>query len=173
MFPDYGNPLVKIGAKSPSRLSVRGAEFVANFEGYVSKPYNDPADNATIGFGHLLHYGPVDAHDRAKYPIGLTRKQALALLRADADVAAAAVRHFIVRPLTQTQFDALCDFAFNCGTNSLRATGVSHAVNDGRTSILRTELLRWVHGSNGKEIPGLVTRRTAEANLYLNGIYGA
>ena len=36
------------------------AELIARFEGFVARPYNDAAGHATIGFGHLLHRGPVD-----------------------------------------------------------------------------------------------------------------
>lgn len=166
------NPLTKMGLKEPSRLSLRGALFVARFEGYVGNVYNDPADNATIGFGHLLHYGPVDAEDRANWPHGITRDAALSLLRKDADIAATSVRNYIYVWLSQAQFDALCDFVFNCGANSLRGTRVALAINQRKYGILRTELLRWTHGNNGVELPGLVARREAEATLFLTGNYG-
>ena len=44
-------------------LSKGGTLFIASFEGYRPKAYNDGADppNATIGYGHLLHPGAVNA----------------------------------------------------------------------------------------------------------------
>jgi GH24 family phage-related lysozyme (muramidase) len=37
--------------------------FIAGFEGWRSYPYNDRAGPETIGFGYLLHRGPVTEHD--------------------------------------------------------------------------------------------------------------
>ena len=33
-------------------------DFVAQWEGFSAKKYNDPAGNCTAGYGHLLHLGP-------------------------------------------------------------------------------------------------------------------
>jgi GH24 family phage-related lysozyme (muramidase) len=52
-----------------SQLSVRGAHFIDRFEGWRDTPYNNAANNATIGFGHLIHTGPVTAHDRAAWAL--------------------------------------------------------------------------------------------------------
>ena len=50
-------------------LSKGGTLFIASFEGYRPKAYNDGADppNATIGYGHLLHPGAVSAADEKLY----------------------------------------------------------------------------------------------------------
>jgi hypothetical protein len=46
------------GGKGNSRLSQKGAAFIAHFEGLKLKLYNDPVGHATIGVGHLVHRGP-------------------------------------------------------------------------------------------------------------------
>jgi GH24 family phage-related lysozyme (muramidase) len=50
-----------------SQLSDRGAEFIGRFEGWRDQPYNDVANNATIGYGHLIHQGPVSSHDKTEW----------------------------------------------------------------------------------------------------------
>lgn len=165
------NPLVVIGIKEPSQLSARGAKFVARFEGFVATPYNDPDGNATIGFGHLLHRGNVDAQDHKDWPVKITVAHGLSMLRHDAAIASASVRRYITTHLTQPQFDALCDFAYNCGPYALHGSMVASVVNARAFAHVRAELAEWDHGSHGFVIPGLETRRDAEARLFLTGKY--
>jgi GH24 family phage-related lysozyme (muramidase) len=63
----------------PSRLSKKGAAFIGRFEGLRLKPYNDPVGNATVGYGHLIHHGPVTELDLKHY-LGLTQAGAEELL---------------------------------------------------------------------------------------------
>ena len=64
----------------PKHLSKAGAAFIGAFEGLRLTPYNDAAGHATVGYGHLLHYGPVTQHDLDKYR-GFTTGEAVALLQ--------------------------------------------------------------------------------------------
>lgn len=153
-------------------LSPRGTEFIAGFEGFVSRPYNDAAGNATIGYGHLLHYGQVTVYDRVRYAAGLSRKAALVLLRKDAEWASRCVRQHIVRPLqNQTTFDALVSFVFNVGCGGLTGTRVQRDIEGEKWGDLRYALIEWDH-AGGAELPGLRRRREAEATLILTGSYG-
>lgn len=173
MLSNVPNPFVSIGIREPSALSNRGAAYVARFEGFRSMPYNDAANNATIGFGHLLHYGPVTAADVALFQKRLTRGRALQMLRRDALIAAASVRKYINTPLSQPQFDALTDFAYNCGPYCLHGTEVAHLVNLRKFAELRAALAVWDRGSNGIVIPGLEARRLSEWKLFATGNYRA
>ena len=110
-----------------AQLSARGAHFIGRFEGWRDKPYNDPTGNATIGFGHLIHMGPVTAHDKAEWGT-ITMQRGIQLLQHDAGVAITAIGHYIARPLSQCQVDALASFAYNCGGGALAGL-VGHAVN--------------------------------------------
>jgi lysozyme len=157
-------------APPPKAVSVAGAQFIAQFEGFAPKLYNDAAKppNATIGFGHVVHAGPVDG----KEPLAsVTRKQALALLRKDCAKAAAAVRKHVTRPLTQAQFDALVSFTYNCGEQSLAESTLLKKVNAGEFDAVPAELEKWTHAGPGAPLPGLVRRRRAEADLFQRGSY--
>lgn len=65
-------------------ISRAGLKFIADWEGFRGQLYNDPAGHCTIGFGHLVHHGPCNGTEPERFKRGLTRAQALALLREDA-----------------------------------------------------------------------------------------
>jgi GH24 family phage-related lysozyme (muramidase) len=46
------------------KIDAHGLHLIAGFEGFVDRPYNDSAGNATIGYGHLIHRGPVTLADQ-------------------------------------------------------------------------------------------------------------
>src|SRR5829696_3645990 len=155
---------------APPRLSQRGADFVARFEGCILRLYNDPTNNATIGIGHLVHMGPINGTELGEFRNGITRERALDLLGQDASAAADAVRRLIKVPLEQHQVDALVSFAFNCGESSLQTSTLRKRLNAGEYSAVPHELGRWVF-SEGKKLPGLVRRRRAEGMLFSEGRY--
>ncbi len=150
-----------------SQLSDRGAEFIGRFEGWRDTPYNDVANNATIGYGHLIHAGPVTAHDKTEWGT-LSKAAGIHLLQTDAAIAVAAIDHSITRSLEQHERDALVSFAFNCGCGALNGS-VGHAVNAGQDPTSALE--QWDH-AGGKVVEGLLRRRQAEAKLYTTGDYG-
>jgi GH24 family phage-related lysozyme (muramidase) len=169
-IPSIATRRTSAPAPPPKAVSVRGAEFIAQFEGFAAKLYDDAASppNATIGFGHVVHPGPVDGKEPLK---AVTRKQALALLRKDCAKAAAAVRKHVERPLTQAQFDALVSFTYNCGEQSLAGSTLLKKLNAGELDAVPAELEKWTHAGPGAPLPGLVRRRRAEADLFVRGTY--
>ena len=149
-------------------VSPAGLLFIARFEGYRARAYNDAGGNATIGYGHLLHYGPVRLADRLRY---WTRATALKWLRIDATRADAAVTTYCRKDLKQHEHDALVSFAYNCGGGALAHSSLLLDVNrkaDART--ITDAFERWDH-VGGTVVPGLLTRRRDEARLYLTGVY--
>lgn len=148
--------------------------MIGAFEGYRRWPYNDAAGHATIGYGHLLHLGNVTARDRARYPLGLTRGPALRLLRRDCAAAESAVKRYVRRGLKQQAYDALVSFTFNCGGGALAHSTLLRDVNRPLGEVtadkIRADFRSWSH-AGGMELPGLVRRRLAEAELYLAGKY--
>jgi lysozyme len=150
-----------------TQLSPRGAHFISRYEGWKDKPYNDSANHATIGYGHLIHMGPVTPHDVTEWGT-ITVEHGIELLQADASVAEKAIDTYITRPLAQCERDALASFAFNCGAGSL--TGhVGQAVNANQDPT--AALAAWNKDARGVE-PGLVKRRASEALLFTAGDYG-
>jgi lysozyme len=155
----------------PAAISTKGAEFIAQFEGFVPSIYNDAANppNATIGFGHVVHPGAINGKEPLKQ---VTRTKALELLAADCAKAAAAVKKHVKKPLTQAQFDALVSFTYNCGEGSLAESTLLKKVNAGEFEAVPAELAKWTHAGAGTVLPGLVRRRKAEADLFARGTYG-
>jgi GH24 family phage-related lysozyme (muramidase) len=158
----------RAGAKTgwqPRRLSTRGAKLIAEFEGLRQKLYNDPAGHCTIGIGHLVHRGPCNGREPARFKRGLTPAQAFALMQRDAQRFANAVNGLRI-PLNQNQFDALVSFTYNLGpgwtgwNNNLR-----RLLRARRFREVPRELMTWVH-AGGRVVQGLVRRRKAEGRLF-------
>lgn len=152
----------------PKKLSKKGAAFIAAFEGFVDHPYNDAANNATIGYGHLLHKGPVTQADRSHWG-KITRKHGLELLQKDAQIAADAVRKY-AHPWRQSRFDALVSFTFNCGVGALATSTLLKKHRAGDYQGAAREFKKW-NRAGGRVLKGLSRRRAAEAKLYLDGRY--
>lgn len=60
------------------------------------------------------------------------------------------------------QLAAIVDFTFNLGAERLQTSTLRRCINQLDWAAAVTELRRWVYGG-GKVLPGLVTRREAEA----------
>lgn len=155
----------KAQTKRPTGLSRRGAEFIAEFEGFSATPYNDPAGHATIGYGTLLHMGNVTSTDRKEWG-SITHDRAIRLLQNEADNAWRVIEDLVDVRLTQNQADALISFAYNCGVGALMSSSLLKQINaKAGEKAIRYEFSRWVK-ADGKTLPGLVRRREAEADLY-------
>ena len=152
--------------KKPTALSKEGAAFIARFEGFRGQLYNDAAGHATIGYGHLVHHGPIDGSEPAEFRKGISQERALELLQADAAKAAAEIARSVKVPLEQHQFDALVSFAFNVGNGAFRESTLLRLLNEGRYDAVEAQLARW-NKAGGKTLQGLVNRRAAEAKLFL------
>lgn len=155
---------------TPQHLSSKGAAFIGAFEGLRFYPYNDAVNNATIGFGHLIHYGPVTDSDKRRYA-GFTYADAIKLLKADAEHVAYAVREVKPPIKNQARFDALVSIGFNCGTGVLEpSSSLGHECRlPGRPGAADAFLL-YDH-AGGHVLPGLARRRAAERRLWLTGSY--
>lgn len=156
------------------KTSEKGVEFIAKMEGFEPFPYNDPAGHATIGFGHLLHLGPVTDEDRLAWGAGgITVARGLELLRDDL-VRVENVLEGLARGarelLSQHEVDALASFTFNVGAAAFQKSTLRGLVRDGHTQRVPEELLRWVY-ADGKRLPGLVKRRVLEAAIWVAGVY--
>ena len=150
------------------RISRQGLRFLASWEGLRTVPYNDSANNATVGIGHLLHYGPVTPGDRRRWR-GLTVRGAYRLLARDMRSYEHDVRAAIHRSMNQAQFDAFVDLVYNCGPAPLYGS-VGRLFNEGRYGEAADAMLAWSH-AGGQFSPGLYRRRVAERELFLRHTY--
>ncbi len=68
------------------------------------------------------------------------------------------------------QFDALVSFCYNVGPANLKSSTLLKKVNiNPNDPTIKNEFLKWTK-AGGKVLKGLVTRRTAEAELYFTPV---
>lgn len=138
--------------------SPAGAEIIKKAEGLKLKPYLCPAGVLTVGYGHT---GNVKGT--------ITEAEAEALLKADLLKFEEAVLKHVRVPLKQHQFDALVSFVYNVGTGAFANSTLVKLLNQGKYKEAADQFPRW-NKSNGKVLPGLVTRRAKERELFLNNV---
>jgi type VI secretion system secreted protein VgrG len=138
-------------------------------------PYGQPLPKgATIGYGHLIKKG----EDFSK---GLTEQQAIDLYKKDMQTAENIVKRYVNVSLSQNQYDALVILAYNIGSGQFRDSTILKYVNNPKFTNPKypTPESAWkafnkdINPKTGKlEISrGLVNRRNAEWEIYVNGIY--
>lgn len=147
------------------KISNNGLKFIADHEGMILHLYNDPANHATIGIGHLVHYGPINGSEAEEFKRGITKQRAMEILRGDVIQAEQTVNKLVKVPLNQNQFDALVSFVFNIGETQFASSTLLAKLNNQDYSAVPRELNRWVY-ADGKKLPGLINRRRDEGNLF-------
>jgi lysozyme len=143
------------------RMSAAGLATVKEFEGLRLKAYKCPAAVWTIGYGHTSAAGnPIVTSD-----LVITKEEAEETLARDMEQYEEGVHKYVKVDLTQGQFDALVDFAYNAGVGALQKSTLLKKVNAGKFDEVPAEFMKWTKGG-GKELPGLVRRRRAEVKLW-------
>ena len=143
------------------KMSAAGLAIVKEFEGLRLKAYKCPAAVWTIGYGHTSAAGaPIVNPD-----LVITKDEAEEVLERDMEQYEEGVRKYVKVDLTQGQFDALVDFAYNAGVGALQKSTLLKKVNAEKFDEVPAEFMKWTKGG-GKELPGLVRRRRAEVKLW-------
>ena len=143
------------------RMSAAGLAIVKEFEGLRLKAYKCPAAVWTIGYGHTSAAGsPIVTPE-----LVITKDEAEEVLAQDMEQYEEGVRKYVKVDLTQGQFDALVDFAYNAGVGALQKSTLLKKVNAEKFDEVPAEFMKWTKGG-GKELPGLVRRRRAEVKLW-------
>jgi lysozyme len=139
-------------------------DLIKSCEGFSAKPYLCPAGVPTIGYGSTKYADgkKVSLND----PI-INTQQADEIMRATLLEYEAAVNRYVNVPLTQGQFDALVDFAYNAGTQNLRTSTLLRMLNAGDYAGAVKQFDKWIY-AGGKVLYGLVKRRKLEADLFLS-----
>lgn len=170
--------------------SPAGVRFISDFEGFIAVPSDELDGHATVGIGHLIHYGPVTAADRRgvwiegqKTPGRLTKEEAERLLAKDlASKFEEPVRRlflpggYLEGQFEQALFDALVSATYNLGPGVVTPgtpgfETIGRAIRDGSRSAIADALLLY-DKAGGVALPGLTRRRRAERRLILSGEYG-
>lgn len=130
--------------------------LIRRFEGLRLRAYLCPAGVPTIGYGST---GP-----DVKLGQACTVEEAENRMAGDAAVFLAGACAAVPTAQTAGRQAALADFAYNLGLTRLRASTLRKRALAGDWDGVRVELAKWVRGG-GRVLPGLVTRRRAEADL--------
>jgi lysozyme len=136
--------------------------LIAKFEGLKLEAYKCPAGIATIGYGSTYY----SDGSRVKMGDKITKEQAVRLLYDTLGTYEKFVDANTRDDISQNQFDALVDFAYNCGNGNLKNSTLLKKVNaNPNDATISAEFMKWTR-ANGKVLKGLVNRRVAEVELY-------
>ena len=139
-------------------------ELVKEFEGLVLTAYPDPGSKNglpwTIGYGHT---------SGVKQGDHITQAQAEKFLEIDLNSTAQAIDKYIKVELNENQLGALVSFVYNIGEKLFSKSSVLTYINKNELDSVpgRMALYRL---NDGKVMPGLVRRRTAEGALWMKPV---
>lgn len=149
------------------KLSDKGFEMLAVFEGFRSKPYRDSVGVATIGYGNTYYLDgrkvkmtdPPISKDEAK-------KLKMAVINQDF---APVVNRLLEREIkagqiTQNMFDSLISLTYNIGVGALKKSSVIRHLKNGDKQKAGDAFLMWKN-AGGKPI--LLSRRQKERAVFL------
>lgn len=167
------------------KTSEQGINLIKFFEslhdGDLSKiglqPKLCPAGIWTAGYGRTLtdldgsYLKGVEGYRRMLeiYPDleTITESEAVEMLEEDLVTRESMINSLGLK-LTQYQFDSLVSFAYNVGFGSLQSSTLLKRIKGANGSIYDAFAM-W-NRADGKVLKGLVKRREAEANLFINGV---
>ena len=129
---------------------------IKEFEGCRLVAYQDSAGIWTIGYGSTIN---------VRRGMRVTQQEADSRLEFDVETAAIGVRGLKLN-LSQGQFDALVDFAYNLGIGNLKRSTLLKKIKAGApTTQIQAEFKKWVYAGK-KKLAGLVKRREWEAKRW-------
>lgn len=137
-------------------INANGLALIKEHEGCKLEAYQDTDGIWTIGYGHTQGVKPGDICSMA---------QADMYLDADLQNAEDAVSELVKVHLTDNQFAALVSFTFNVGVGQFTASTMLKKLNESLYYLVPDYLKSWVW-SGGRVVPGLVSRRKAEIQLW-------
>lgn len=144
----------------------KGISTIKRFEGLKLKAYKCPAGLYTIGYGNTFFENGTRVVEGDK----ITIDRADQLLFFVVNKFEAEVKKLVTSAINENQLGALTSFAFNAGSGNLAKSTLLKKVNKNPNDpTIRDEFMRWTK-AGGQVLKGLVTRRTAEADLYFTGL---
>lgn len=143
------------------QYSKEGIELTKSFESCRLTAYQDVKGIWTIGWGHT---GPEVVEG-----LVWTQNQADSQLVMDTLHATNTVNRLVTVPLSQQEFDAVCDLVYNIGSGNFSSSTMLKLLNAGDYTNAALEFDRW-DKAGGKVVSGLLRRRQAETDEFEAGI---
>lgn len=156
------------------QLSLKGSNFINEFESYVSKPYKDMVGVWTIGYGNTYYEdgSPVRPTDK---PISKTRALELKhnILNQDFIPAINMLLMDQIRQgnITQNMFDAITSLAYNIGIKRFTQSSILTVLQSGdfKTAANKFKLYNKARVKGVlNPVRGLTRRREAEKEMFLS-----
>jgi len=138
-----------------------GLKLTENFEACKLTAYQDVRGVWTVGWGHT----GADVYEG----LTITQTEAEQFLKQDIAHAVTTVNRVVTVPLTQTEFDALCDFTYNAGCGAFEGSTMLRDLNAGDFTAAAEQFCLWDHSGGGNVVAGLLRRRRAEERLFVGG----
>lgn len=144
------------------KMSYEGLIALIGHEGIVLSRYKDSKGIWTIGVGHTAAAGGLDPQ---KFYGKLSVEEVLDMLAIDIAKYEKRVNNAIKVKVAQHEYDAAVSFDYNTGAIH-KATWVQN-LNAGDRKLAAKNFMNW------KKPPEIIDRRTAERDLFRDGIYPA
>lgn len=139
------------------KTSNQGKNLIKEAEGLRLEAYRCPAGVATIGWGHTKG---------VRMGQRITRETAEDMLVEDIAPIERTLNGLKIN-FRQGQFDALVSWIFNLGAGNFRSsTMLKRILADADDEEITDQLVKWTY-SGRQQLPGLMKRRAAEANLFI------
>jgi lysozyme len=133
-----------------------GIALLVEMEDYRDVPYQDAAGVWTDGFGNTEGVKPGQR---------TTVRKGFKKLIEHVVKIETALKNYIKHDLTQYEFDALVSFVYNIGVGAFARSTLLRLLNRGDIWGATQEFERW-NRAGGRILPGLITRRQRERDLF-------
>ena len=149
------------------KVSKAGLDLIKSFEGLYLKPYLDPINIPTIGYGTIKYENGASV---TMQDPPITEQRAIDLLEWEVEEKAQHISRMVKVPINDNEFAALASFAYNVGWPSLEKSTLMKLLNSNADrAAVADQFLRW-DKAGGKVFPGLTRRRQAERSLFLQPV---
>ena len=148
-------------------INDEGLAIIKDFEGFSPNVYRDPVGVPTIGYGST--WDSSGERVTMDHP-DITEAEGEELLYGEIHNAEKAVGKLITAELTENMYAALVSLTYNIGSGNLQRSTLRKELNYGNYDDAADEFPKW-RKAGGRVLPGLVRRRAAERELFLDGCY--
>jgi len=159
-------------AKAESLITMKTSkaeDLIKLSEGLRLKAYLDPVGIYTIGWGNIFNFTknrPVQKDDT------ITKAEAQLFFDIHLQGIVNGLKKLLKVNINENQFNALLSWVYNFNLQTLAKSTLLKLLNAGKSKeLVANEFLKWNKGKvRGKLVvlPGLVTRRKAEKDLFLS-----